>query len=89
MQRHPITKRTGRRSRLSDIRVLSLFALSLCACGGDTAVPGPSIVGSYTATVLRVVPTGQPELDVLASGGSLTLDIAADHSTAGTLRPAR
>jgi hypothetical protein len=67
--------------------VLVLAGLG-AACGGSDSTPTvtpPSIVGSYKATVFQVTPTGQPLIDVIARGGTLSLVIAADNSTTGSL----
>jgi hypothetical protein len=58
------------------------------SCGGSdgpTTTTPPSIVGSYKATVFQVTPAGQPMIDVIAKGGTLSLVIAADNSTTGSL----
>ena len=54
-------------------------------CGSDSPSQPASIAGTYTATVFRVTPTGQPTIDVLAQGGSLSITIAADNTASGTL----
>jgi hypothetical protein len=55
------------------------------ACGGDSGTQPTSIAGNYTATVLQVTPTGQSTIDVLAQGGTLSISIASDNSTTGTI----
>ncbi|HEX7981110.1 MAG TPA: hypothetical protein VF461_21055 [Gemmatimonadaceae bacterium] len=70
------------------VRVLALVTLSsawLSACGSDTPNQPSSIAGTYTATVFRVTPTGQPTIDVLAQGGSLQITIASDNTASGSL----
>ena len=64
--------------------VVSLLAATLSGCGGSTA-PNPIIEGPYTATTFRVVPQGQALIDVLAAGGSLSITIAPNGTTTGTL----
>ncbi len=64
---------------------LAAFAVgALAACSDDPTAPRP-IAGRYTATTFRAGPTGQPPIDVLAAGGTLTVEIAADNRTSGTL----
>ena len=70
------------------VRVLALLTLSsawLSGCGSDTPNQPSSIAGAYTATVFRVTPTGQPTIDVLAQGGSLSVTIASDNTANGSL----
>lgn len=70
------------------VRVLALVTLSsawLSACGSDTPNQPSSIAGTYTATVFRVTPTGQPTIDVLAQSGSLQITIASDNTASGSL----
>jgi hypothetical protein len=80
--------------RRSISRLAAMLATLAClgagaACGGSdsptTTTTPPSIIGSYTATTFQVTPTGQPMIDVLAKGGTLSLIIAADNSTTGSL----
>lgn len=66
-----------------------LFALAtatavVAGCKSDSTSP-PPIAGTYTATTLSVTPSGQSSIDVLAQGGTLSITIAADNSTTGTL----
>ena len=72
-------RRLGRRA------FVPVFALSL-GCGDPTvSIAGDVIPGSYQAISFRVTPTGQPMVDVLAAGGSLSVVIATDSSMTGTL----
>jgi hypothetical protein len=61
-----------------------LLAAAISACG-DSNDPSASLAGSYTATTLRITPTGGPPADVLAGGGSLTLTIDAQNQVTGNL----
>ncbi len=64
----------------------AMLVLPLASCGSDTPTASSgSLAGTYRATAFRVTPTGQPAIDVLPQGGSLTLTIAADRSTTGSL----
>ena len=63
----------------------SLVMIALAACGSNTE-PGPNVLpGSYTATTFRVTPPGQTEINVLATGGSLTIAITEALATTGSL----
>jgi hypothetical protein len=78
--------RSVRRSHSAFAAFTALVLLG--ACGGSdapTTTTPPSIVGSYKATVFQVTPAGQPMIDVLAKGGTLSMVIAADNSTSGSL----
>lgn len=56
------------------------------ACGGDDPTPPASTVaGNYVATVFTVTPNGQAPIDVLASGGSLTISISSANVSSGQL----
>jgi hypothetical protein len=55
------------------------------ACGSDSSTQASLIAGTYSATVFQVTPTGQAPIDVIAQGGTLSLTIAADNSTTGTI----
>jgi hypothetical protein len=73
--------------RSSPTNALRLLAASLIAvasaCGSST--DSNPIAGSYTATTFLVTPTGQSAMNILTQGGSLTIAIANDNSTTGTL----
>jgi hypothetical protein len=79
--------RTSPRFRRFALVVSAIVAGASTGCGGSdpTLPPKVDLTGSYVATYFRVTPTGKPTIDVLARGGSLTLKIAADKSTTGTL----
>jgi hypothetical protein len=74
-------------SRLRRLALVSSFALAGAACGSSEPIvlPNIDITGNYVATYFRVTPTGKPFIDVLARGGSLTIQIAASKATTGTL----
>lgn len=55
------------------------------ACDNDVSIEGDVLAGSYAATSFLVTPSGQPTVDVIAKGGSLTITIAGDSSTTGLL----
>ena len=57
---------------------------STAACGDDPTSPNP-LNGTYTATTLRVTPDGQPEIDILAEGGTLSLTLSGQNTVAGSL----
>ena len=59
--------------------------LPLAACGSDTPTDSATVAASYRATTFRVTPSGQSAIDVLSSGGTLTVTINADRSTTGAL----
>lgn len=69
---------------------LPLLGASLASCSATEPVAPPPppppnpILGTYQATVLTVVMPGQT-LDVLASGGSLTITLASNGTTSGRL----
>lgn len=55
------------------------------ACGSDNPTEPVIPTGSYAATTFRVTPAGQAQIDVLAAGGSLLLNLGATRTTTGTL----
>lgn len=65
--------------------------IGVASCGGDaptapgSVVPTTPTAGKYVATTLQVATNGQPTMDVLAQGGALSLVIAADGGTTGSL----
>jgi hypothetical protein len=65
--------------------MLFAFPIMLSACGSDGTTQTNPLAGTYRATLFRVMPTGQPAIDVISNGGSLTILIAADNSTSGAL----
>ena len=75
----PTTIRRFRRLALVPALLLAV------ACENSVSIQPDILAGSYAATSFVVTQTGQPSVDVLAKGGSLTINIAADSSTTGTL----
>ena len=61
-------------------------ALALAsACENSVSITPDELAGNYIATSFLVTPNGEPTVDVLAKGGSLTINIAADSSITGLL----
>ena len=75
----PKTLRRLRRLALAPALLLAL------ACENSVSIEGDVIPGNYAATSFVVTQTGQPSVDVLARGGSLTINIAANDSITGLL----
>jgi hypothetical protein len=74
-----------RRKRVAPVFLAVLLATA-SACRAPTA-PDP-LVGTWLATSFKVAPAGQAQQDVLASGGTLGVNVAAVESTfvtAGTV----
>ena len=68
------------------MRTQCLYVLASCAIFACTNGTEPTdIAGTYTATVFKVTPTGQAQIDVLAAGGSLTITIGSANATSGSL----
>ncbi|NOT06799.1 MAG: hypothetical protein HOP28_01200 [Gemmatimonadales bacterium] len=67
------------------LRPFAASLLLLAACGSDHTAPSSPLAGRYTATVFRVTPTGQGEIDVLAAGGTLSITISVTNGTTGLL----
>lgn len=72
------------------IRRLSLFALLsglvlASACDNKVSIDPDVLAGNYMATSFLITQSGQPTFDVIAKGGSLTINIAADSSMTGLL----
>lgn len=74
-------------SRLRRLALVSSFTLAGAACGGSEPFTQPNIdiTGNYVATRFVVTPTGKDSINVLGRGGSLTIQIAANKTTTGTL----
>ena len=70
--------------RLRRLALLPALALA-SACENSVSITPDVLAGNYTATSFVVTQTGQPSVDVLARGGSLTINIAANDSIAGLL----
>lgn len=79
--RRPVLRPRGVLARAA---LLALAATA--ACSSTPVAPTPaSLAGNYSATVFRVTPPGQPQVDALAAGGSITIAIASGGTTTGTL----
>ena len=70
--------------RLRRLALLPALVLA-SACENSVSITPDVLAGSYTATSFVVTQTGQPSVDVLARGGSLTINIAANDSITGLL----
>ena len=55
------------------------------ACAEDPNVPPLGVPGAYHATAFSLATGGGPAYDLLASGASLTMTLAPDHTTTGRL----
>jgi hypothetical protein len=64
--------------------LLPALALAV-SCENSVSIDPDVLAGNYVATSFVVIPAGQPSVDVLAKGGSLTINIAADSSVTGVL----
>jgi hypothetical protein len=64
---------------------LGMAVLMSAACSSDSDNDQPSLSGEYHATTFTVVPPGQSAKNVLAAGGSLTINISSTGNTSGTL----
>ena len=72
--------------RLRGLALLPFLALAnSCTPDVNVSIVGDVLAGNYVATSFLITPTGQPTFDVLAKGGSLTINIAADSTTTGLL----
>jgi hypothetical protein len=67
-------------------RLALLPALAVAGSCGDlsTSVTPDVIPGTYAATDFHVTPPGQPIVDVIDAGGSITVTVAEEHTTDGT-----
>ena len=70
--------------RLRRLALLPALALA-SACENSVSIEPDVIAGSYVATSFVVTQTGSPAVDVLARGGSLLINIAANDSISGLL----
>lgn len=70
--------------RIRRLALLPALALAV-SCENSVSIDPDVLAGNYVATSFIVTPTGQAPIDVLAKGGSLTINIAADSSTTGML----
>jgi hypothetical protein len=76
------TTRIGRRLPASVLPVL-LAAAAACS-DGTNPLTEADVVGHYTANRFLAV-QGTDTMDILAAGGTVTLDLASDHTTTGQL----
>jgi hypothetical protein len=70
--------------------VMVTAAVVVLSCGSPTegcgCSPAPVLTaGTWTAIQLLVTPAGQSQIDILAAGGSLTIVIAQNFTTSGSL----
>ena len=67
------------------VLLVGVYAVALVsvACSESTSPNG--IAGSYTASTFVVTKEGQNPMNVLEAGGALSIEIAADNVTAGSL----
>lgn len=70
--------------RVQRLALLPALAIAV-SCENSVSIDPDVLAGNYVATSFVVTQTGQPPFDVLAKGGSLTINIAADSSITGTL----
>lgn len=70
--------------RFSLLALVPLLALA-GSCENSVSIEGDVLAGNYIATSFLMTQSGQPTFDVLAKGGSLTINIAADSTTTGQL----
>lgn len=64
---------------------MMVLVMGLAACESDSTGPEGPLEGTYTATYFRITPAGEAEADVIAAGGSLTINIAENNTTTGQL----
>lgn len=64
--------------------LLMVLVMGLTACNTTTDNSDP-LEGSYSATLFRITPSGESEVDVLANGGRLTMTISETNTTTGSL----
>ena len=70
----------------SHLAGLILLLLPVVGCGDDEPTDStPPLADTYIATQFTVTRSGQATIDVLASGGSLVVTIAASGATSGSL----
>jgi len=70
--------------RFRRLALLPVLALA-SSCENSVSITADVLAGNYSSTAFVVIPTGQPPVDVLAKGGSLVINIAADSSMTGQL----
>jgi hypothetical protein len=65
--------------------LMMVLLMGVAACDTDTTGPEGPLDGTYTATYFRITPPDESEVDVLAAGGSLTINITENLATSGNL----
>ena len=67
--------------------VLAIFpTLAMAsACENSVSITPDELPGNYVATSFLITPQGQPVVDVIGKGGSLTINIASDSTVTGSL----
>jgi hypothetical protein len=71
--------------RLRHLALFPAFALA-AGCGDPTVSVAPDVIpGTYKAVTFIVTPPDQAAIDVLAKGGTLTVNVGADAKTSGSL----
>ena len=73
-----------RRARRLVLAIAPALALA-SACENAVSITPDELAGNYVATSFLVTPPGQPVVDVIGKGGSLTINNATDSSITGTL----
>lgn len=63
---------------------MMMLSVVLAGCN-ETTAPSGDLAGSYSANLFRITASGESEVDVLAAGGVLEINIAEDNTTTGTL----
>jgi hypothetical protein len=67
------------------MRAVLLLSVAGLATACDSTDPSSSIAGTWVATSFIVTEVGEPTIDVLALGGGLSIAIAGNSTTTGTL----
>jgi hypothetical protein len=70
--------------RMARYATLAISLVGFVSACEESTTPS-SIVGTWVATSFQVTQTGQSPMNVLAAGGSLSITIASDNTTSGTL----
>lgn len=65
--------------------LLAAAFLSLTVIGCSDSTSANALAGTYNATVFHVTPDGEPDMDILAAGGSLTVTLDANGGASGTI----
>ena len=72
-------------SFFTKVRAASALAI-VCSLSCGELTPGPeNFAGAYLPSVWLVTPAGQPQMDVLLKGGSLSITITSTKTTTGQL----